>query len=74
MIEATYEFENGYASPVNRGVSLWNGSRDDIGPDNPQRLVHDLVYEAIGAEDVWSDGYHLKGIRVTIEIEEATRQ
>ena len=73
MIEATYEFENGYASPVNRGVRLWNGS-EDIGPDNPQRLVHDLVYEAIGAEDVWSDGYHLKGIKITIEIEEAKRQ
>ena len=74
MIEVTYEFENGYASPVNRGVSLWNGSRYDISPDNPQRLVHDLVYEAIGAEDVWSDGYHLKGIRITIEIEEAKKQ
>ena len=74
MITATYEFENGYAKPVNRGVRLWNGSRDDIGPNNPQRWLDDLVYEAIGAEDVWSDGYHLKGIKITIEIEEATRQ
>ena len=74
MITATYKFENAYAKPVNRGVRLWNGSRVDISADSPQRLVHDLVYEVIGAEDVWSDGYHLKGIRVTIEMEEATRQ
>lgn len=74
MIAASYEYENGYAKPVNRGVSLWNGSDDDIGPDNPRRLVHDLVYEAIGAELVWSDGYHLKGIKITIEIEEAKKQ
>lgn len=74
MIAASYEFENGYAKPVNRGVVLWNGSRDDISSDNPQRWVDELVYEAIGAEDVWSDGYNLKGIRVTIEIEEATKQ
>ena len=37
-------------------------------------MFNDLVYEAIGAESVWSDGYYLKGIKVTIEIEEATRQ
>ena len=74
MIKRAYKFENGYASPMNRGASLWNGSAGDIGPDNPQRLFNDLVYEAIGAESVWSDGYYLKGIKVTIEIEEATRQ
>lgn len=74
MIRSSYEFENGYASPMNRGVSLWNGSAGDIGPDNPRRLFDGLVYEAIGAEEVWSDGYNLKGIKITIEIDEATRQ
>ena len=74
MIKVSYAFENGYASPMNRGVSLWNGSEGDVGPDNPRRLFDGLVYEAIGAEQVWSDGYHLKGIKVTIEIDEATRQ
>ena len=74
MITAPHEFDQGYARPVNRGVFLWNGTEDDISPDNPMRSVDALIYEAIGAEEVWSDGYHLKGIRVTIEIGEATRQ
>ena len=74
MITRTYKFENGYAKPVNRGINLWNGSRDEISRDNPLRWLDDLVYEAIGAEDVWSGGYHLKGIKVTIEIAEAKRQ
>ena len=74
MISASYEFEHGYARPVSRGVVLWNGSRDDVSADNPQRSGDSLIYEAIGAEDVWSDGYNLRGTRVTIEIEEAARQ
>ena len=74
MIIRSYEFENGSARPMKRGVLLWNGSEDDLSPDNPRRLFHDLVYEALGAEDVWSGGYHLKGIKVTIEIAEAKRQ
>ena len=74
MLKASYEFENGYARPVNRGVSFWNGSRDEISRDNPQRSFDALVYELIGAEDVWSDAYDLKGIKVTIEIEEVTKQ
>ena len=74
MIKRSYEFENGYDSPMNRGASLWNGSESDIGPDNRRRLFNDVVYEAIGAESVWSDGYNLKGIKITIEIDEATRQ
>ncbi len=74
MITRTYKFENGYASPMNRGASLWNGSEGDIGPDNPRRLFNGLIYEAIGTEEVGSDGRNLKGIKITIEIEEATRQ
>lgn len=74
MLMASYEFENGYARPVNRGTVLWNGSLDEISRDNPQRSLDSLVYELIGAEEVWSDGYYLKGIRVTIEIDEVTKQ
>ena len=74
MLKASYEFENGYARPVNGGVSLWNGREDSIGPDNPRRSFDALVYELIGADDVWSDAYDLKGIKVTIEIEEVTKQ
>ncbi len=74
MIARSYRFENGYAKPVNRGINLWNGSRGEISRDNPLRWLDDLVYEAIGAEEVWSDGYNLKGIKITIEIDEATRQ
>ncbi len=72
MITARYEFEHGYASLINRGVTFWNGDRDNVSPDNPMRSPEGLVYELIGADDVWSAGYDLKGIRITIEIEEAT--
>ena len=74
MISAKYEFENGYARPVNRGVVLWDGDRDSVSQDNPMRSIEDLVYELIGAERVWSAGYDLKGIKVTIEIEEVAEQ
>ena len=72
MIFASYEFENGYAKPVHRGVFLWNGN--DIGPDNPRRSIEELVYEMVGDNDPWSFGYDLKGIKVSIEIEEVTKQ
>ena len=74
MLKASYEFENGYVRPIYRGIVLWNGREDEIGPDNPERSLDNLVYELIGAEEVWSDAYDLKGIKVTIEIEEVTRQ
>ena len=74
MISASYEFENSYAKHVNRGVFFWNGSEDDISPDNPRRSVDGIIYELIGAEQIWSDAYDLKGIKVTIEIEEVTKQ
>ena len=74
MITARYVFENGYAKPVHRGIFLWNGSEDDIGPDNPRRSIEELVYEMVGDNDPWSSGYYLKGIKVTIEIEEVTKQ
>ena len=74
MITGKYEFENGRAMMLNRGVNLWNGSKDSISRDNPRRSFDALVYELIGAEEVWSDGYYLKGIKVTIEIQEVTKQ
>ena len=74
MISASCKFKNGYARPVNRGTALWNGSRDEISRDNPQRELDDLEYEPIGTEEVWPDCYDLKGIKVTIEIEEVTKQ
>ncbi len=74
MISAKYEFENGYARPVNRGVILWDGDWDSVTADNPMRSIEDLVYEMIGAELVWSTGYDLKGIKVSIEIEEVAEQ
>ena len=74
MLKASHEFENGYARPTNRGTVLWNGSLDEISRENPQRSLDSLVYELIGAEEVWSDAYDLKGIKVTIEIEEVTKQ
>lgn len=74
MITASYEFGNGRARLMNKGIVLWNGSEDSIGPGNPEREFNDLVYDLISGEDVLSDGYYLKGIKVTIEIEEVTRQ
>ena len=74
MIRASYEFENGYARLMNKGIVFWNGSEDSISRENPQRSLDALVYELIGAEDVWSDAYNLKGIKITVEIVEVTKQ
>ena len=74
MPKAFYEFENGYVIPICRGVVLWNGNEDDIGPVNPRREFDDLVYELIGAKDAWSFGYDLKGIKVSIEIQEVAKR
>ena len=72
MFCASYEFEHGYVRPIFRGVLLWNGS-EGMGPGNQEKDFTDLVHEAIGADDVLG-GYNLKGIKITIEIEEATEQ
>ena len=74
MLKASYEFENGYVRPIYRGIVLWNGNEDEIGPGNPEREFNDLVYELIEAKHTRPDGHYLKGIKVTIEIEEVTRQ
>ena len=73
MITTSYEFENGSVRTARRGILLWNGSEDQLGPDNPRLLFDDLIYEMVGA-DFWTLGYDLKGIKVTIEIEEATER
>ena len=73
-LKASYEFENGRARMLNKGVVLWSGSEDDISADNPKRLIDALVYEMIGAESVWSEEYELKGVKITVEIEEVIRQ
>ncbi len=72
MLKASYEFENGYVRPIYRGIVLWNGNEFD--PGNPEREFNDLVYELVEAKHARSDGYYLKGIKVTIEIEEVTNQ
>ena len=74
MLKASYEFENGRARMLNKGVVLWNGSEDDISAENPMRLIDALVYEMIGAESVWSDEYELTGVKITVEIEEVIKQ
>jgi hypothetical protein len=72
MMRASYEFEHGYAKPIYRGIVLWNGSEYGISSGNPRRSFDDLVYDMIRAQgDTWC-GYSLKGVKVTIEIEEAT--
>ncbi len=53
---------------------LWNGERDDMGGGGQEQYFQDLIYEAIGTKDAWLSACHLKGVKVTIEIEEATRQ
>ena len=73
MPKASYEFENGRARMINRGVTFWNGSEDEISADNPSRSFDAMVYELIGAEEVWSDEYELKGVKITVEIDEVRR-
>ena len=69
MIRIEKEFAHGYAKPINRGVFLWNG--DVISRENPERWLDDLVYEALGDENDWSNAFDLEGIKITIEIEQA---
>ena len=74
MSKVSYEFDHGYVRPTYRGVVLWNGERDDMGGDGQELYFEDLIYEAMGTSDAWLSGGYLKGIKVTIEIEEATKQ
>lgn len=70
MKKATYLFENGRARMLRRGVNFWNGSEDDISASNPRRSFGDIVYELLGDEEYWTNEYQLKGIKITIEIED----
>ena len=72
MIKVEKEFDHGYAKPVNRGVILWNGDRDNR--EGPEQWIDNLVYEPLGEEIFWSDGHYLEGVKITIEITKATRQ
>ena len=62
-LKASYEFENGRARMIHRGITFWNGSEDEISAENPKRTFDAMVYELLGAEEVWSDQYELKGIK-----------
>ena len=73
-LKAFYEFENGRARMIHRGVSFWNGGEDEISAENPTRTFDSLIYELLGVEEVWSDQYELKGIKITVEIEESRIQ
>ena len=57
---------------MNRGVFLWNG--DGEGVEAPPHWLDDLVYEALGDQASLSNGYELEGIKVTIEVNKATKQ
>jgi hypothetical protein len=72
MIRIEKTFAYGYAKPVNRGVFLWDGDREDL--EGPSYWLDHLVYEALGEEVFWSSGYELGGITVTIEVSKATRR
>ena len=74
MLKASYEFENGRGRMIQRGITFWNGTEDEISAENPMRTFDSLIYELMGAEEVWSDQYELKGIKITIEIEESRKQ
>ena len=73
-IKASYEFENGRARMVNRGIYFWNGTEDEISAENPMRTFNAMVYELLGADEFWSEQYELKGIKITVEIEESRKQ
>ena len=73
-LKASYEFDNGRARMIHRGVSFWNGGEDEVSAENPTRTFDSLIYELLGAEEVWSDQCELKGIRITVEIEESRIQ
>ena len=68
-IKASYEFDHGRARMIHRGVSFWNGSEDEISAENPMRTFDSIIYELLGAEEVWSDEHELNGVKITIEID-----
>lgn len=74
MTKRSYEFDHGYVRPIYRGVVLWNGERDDMGGDGQEQYFEDLIYEAMGTRDAWLSDSYLKGVKVTIEIEEVSGQ
>ena len=68
MIETKREFALGYAKPVHRGVYFWL--------DNEKRRnmpIDHLIYEALGDAYDLAWGADLKGITISIEIEEVNR-
>ncbi len=69
-LKASYEFDNGRSRMLRRGAYFWNGSEDDISASNPRRSFADILYEMLGVEDYWTDEYALKGVKITIEIDE----
>ena len=72
-LKASYEFENGRARMIRRGITFWNGGEDEISAENPKQTFDSLIYELLGAEEVWSDEYELKGVKITVEIDEVRR-
>lgn len=69
MVKIEKRFAHGYVKPVNRGVYLWNGDRE-----NPTEMkwLDELVYEALGDEYGLSLGHDLEGVTITIEIAKAS--
>lgn len=72
MIKVEKEFAYGYARPVNRGVILWNGDKENR--EETRYGIDNLIYEALGEENFWSSAHQLEGIKVTIEISRATKE
>lgn len=58
----------------NKGITFWDGGEDETSAKNPIRTFDAMVYELLGAEEFWSDQYELKGIKITVEIEESRKQ
>ena len=68
MITITRKFDLGYAKPVERGVHFWLDQ-------DKQRCVwlDQLVYEGLGSDYDIVYGANLHNVKITIEIEKATK-
>ncbi len=73
-LKVSYEFENGRARMIHKGITFWDGGEDEISAENPMQTFDAIVYELPGAEEFWSGQYELKGIKITVEIEESRKQ
>ena len=73
-----YSFEHGSARFARRGIQLWNGRVESIGPDNPSASPNEIVYHMIDDQygedrddyfrDQFMQDFELEDIDISIRV------